>query len=121
VSWGALAATALRGLANYVGAAAPATPASASPVKDVSTGIGAAIAVLDEVKARNLTLSDAEAFANAVQQILVDLGVEPGIVLEASKLLEAVAPVFVSAWTSGLITGGDPAFPPGGGPDHYPR
>ncbi len=108
MSWGSFAATALRGLANVVvGGGAPAL-VSASSVGDVSTAVGASISVLKEVETRKLTITDAESFANAVQQILVDLGIEPGIVLEASKLLEAVAPVFVGAWRSGIITGGYP-------------
>ena len=108
MSWGTFAATALRGLANVVvGGGAPAL-VSASSVGDVSTAVGASISVLKEVETRKLTITDAESFANAVQQILVDLGIEPGIVLEASKLLEAVAPVFVGAWRSGVITGGYP-------------
>ena len=107
MSWGSLAVAAMRGLANVVGGAVPA-PASESPVGDVSTAVGASISVLKEVETRKLTISDAESFANAVQQILVDLGIEPGIVLEASKLLEAVAPVFVGAWRSGVVTGGYP-------------
>lgn len=105
MSWGSLAATALRGLANVVSGAAPAP---ASPAGDVSTAIGASISVLKEIETQKLTINDAESFANAVQQILVDLGIEPGIVLEASKLLEAVAPVFVGAWRSGIVTGGYP-------------
>jgi hypothetical protein len=105
MSWGSLAATALRGLAGVVNVKLSG-PASASPLGDVSTAVGASISVLKQVEARKLTFTDAESFANAIQQILVDLGIEPGIVLEASKLLEAVAPVFVGAWRSGLITGG---------------
>jgi hypothetical protein len=102
-----LAATALRSLAGVVAGKATGS-AIASPLGDVSTAVGASICVLKQVEARELTFTDAESFANAVQQILVDLGIEPGIVLEASKLLEAVAPVFVGAWRSGLITGGYP-------------
>jgi hypothetical protein len=103
MSWGGLLARGLRGLANVVGGKAPT-----GPVGDVSTAVGASISVLKEIESRKLTIGDAASFANAVQQILVDLGIEPGIVLSASKLLEAVAPVFVGAWRSGIITGGYP-------------
>jgi hypothetical protein len=96
-------AAALRGVANVAGGAD-----SSGPVADVSTAVGAAVAVLKEIEARKLTIADAAGFANAVQQILVDLGIEPGIVFEASKLLEAIAPAFISAWRSGVITGGYP-------------
>ncbi|HXT06233.1 MAG TPA: hypothetical protein VN715_04770 [Roseiarcus sp.] len=105
MSWGSLAATALHGLANVVGGKAVGP---ASPFGDVSTAVGASISVLKEVEARRLTFTDAETFANAVQQILVDLSIEPGIVLAASKLLEAVAPAFIGAWRSGIVTGGYP-------------
>jgi hypothetical protein len=81
----------------------------------LTTGVGAAGAVLQEIAARELTLADAAAFMNSVQQILVDLGIEPEIALEASELLEAVAPVLARS-----VTGGVPdAFPPGGGPSPY--
>jgi hypothetical protein len=109
---GSLAATALRGVGAILrgasGAPAAAKAAASGPLADVSTAVGAGVAVLQQIGARNLDLSDAESFANAVQQILVDLGVEPGVVLEASKLLEAVAPVFLGAWRSGIVTGGYP-------------
>ena len=114
MSLGALAAAALRGVAKLVGGASAPTP---SPLGDLSTAAGAGAAVLAHVAARKLTLADAEAFANGVQQILVDLGIEPGIVLEASKLLEGAAPVFLSAWSSGIVSGGDVTNQPGGGVD----
>ena len=107
MSWGGTLALALHGLANIVGGQGPAASAPGA-VGDVTTAVGASVSVLKEVEIRKLTVGDSMTFANEVQQILVDLGIEPGIVLEASKLLEAVAPVFVGAWRSGLITGGYP-------------
>jgi hypothetical protein len=108
-----VAAAALRSLADVIGgkqvrpAPNAASPIS-SPLGDLTTAAGASVAVLQKIHEQKLTFANAASFANAVQQILVDLGIEPGIVLEASKLLEAVAPVFVAAWRSGVISGGYP-------------
>jgi hypothetical protein len=107
MNWGGFLATGLRSLANVLAGNGPGL-APTGAAADVSTGIGASISVLKEIEARKLTIGDAASFANAVQQILVDLDVEPGIVLSASKLLEAVAPALVGAWRSGIITGGYP-------------
>ncbi len=116
MSWGSIAATLLKGIASALGGTSAPSTAPALPA-DLTTTYGAASAVLHEIGARKLTLADAEAFANGVQQILVDLGIEPAIVLEASKLLEAVAPAFLGAWQSGILTAGDITNQPGGGAD----
>lgn len=115
MSVGSLAATALRGLANAIGG--ESASAAPSPLGDVATAAGAGAVVLHEIAARSLTVAEAEAFANGVQQILVDCGIEPGIVLGLSKLLEAAAPVILGAYESGIVTGGDITNQPGGGVD----
>ena len=107
MNWGGFLATGLRGLAYMAGGKAPGS-ASTKPVGSISTAVGASISVLKEIESRKLTIGDAASFVNAVQQILVDLGIEPGILLEASKLLDAIAPVLVGAWRSGIIIGGYP-------------
>ena len=107
-------------LPEMAGKLFPALGSSPAPMADISTAGGAALRVIQEIIARKINLSDAEALANGIQQILVDVGSEPQLVFEASKLAEAVAAALASAYSSGIVTGGVPAaFPPGGGPGAY--
>ncbi len=102
------------GLRRLAGGLAPGS--SLPPLADVKTAGGAAVAVLGEVYKRKIDIADAEALANGVQQILVDLGIEPGLVLEASKILEALVPVLIALVRTAAADGAFKPAPRGGPP-----
>lgn len=116
MSLSSLAATALRSIADAVGG--KGATGGSNPIGDVESGVDALLLVFSDIKAQKLDLADAETLANAIQQILVDAGIEPAIVKEAITLGEAVLPVIADAYASGIVTGGDlaDAARPGGGP-----
>lgn len=118
MNWKSVLAAALRFLAGPLGGKAKASDAVV--IDDISTAAGAAVVLVREIHDRKLDFNDAVAFANGVQQILVDFGIEPGTALELSKVLEKLAPIVYGAYASGIIKGGIPdAFPAGGGPGPY--
>ena len=80
------------------------------PLGDVNTAAGVALRVIHELVVRQVNFGDVIALTDAVQQILVDFGVEPAIVLEASRVLEVVAPLLLKV----LLT--SPAAPRSGPP-----
>ena len=87
-----------------------------APLAEIKTGAGLVATVLRDVEARRIDLADVEAVANGVQQILVDLGVEPGLFFTASRLIEALAPAFVKVAACGFAHGAFDAAPRGGPP-----
>ena len=98
----------------------PSIGAASGPVADIGTAGGIALRVMQELIAQKVDLKDSVALANSIQQILVDIGVEPQPVFEAAKLAEAVAAAMLGAYSAGIITGGTPpSYPPGGGPGSY--
>ena len=75
-------------------------------ITDLSSGLGALVKVATEVRNRNLTFTDATTFANDLQAILVDLGIEPPAVEDVIDVAEILIPALRALYASGWITGG---------------
>ena len=85
-----------------------------TPIGDIKTGAQAIAAVLLDIEARKLSLKNGVALANAIQNLLVDEGVEPKLVAEGLALAGVALPLLEAAWRA---AGVNPFTPmPRGGP-----
>lgn len=75
-------------------------------ITDLSSGLGALVKVATEVRNRNLTFTDATTFANDLQAILVDIGIEPPAVEDLIDVAEVLIPALKGLYETGVITGG---------------
>lgn len=75
---------------------------------DVGSAAAAALALIEALVTKTADLQTVEDAANALQQVLVDLNVEPSMVMQAVELLEWLAPEIRALYTDGVITGGYP-------------
>jgi len=87
---------------------------------DLASAVDSAIALLTGLRQQTASFSTVEDALNALQQVAVDVGLEPAQAQQAVLLLEWLAPAVRALYAAGVIAGGVPdAFPPGGGPSPY--
>ena len=82
------------------------SPLGSTPVGDIEAVISALGAAISHIQTSGMTFTDAESIVNAIQEILVNAGIEPGVVATAIKVAETLIPFVVQGYQSGTITGG---------------
>ena len=115
MDWRQTLGVALRAVADAVdgkvGAAATAAPAPAAkgPARlpdDIDGAFTTAAALMNGLRSGGVNLGEVESVANALQQVAVDLGLEPAGVLMAVEGVEWLLPFVHGLYQQGLVQGG---------------
>ncbi len=91
------------------GALKAAGVAVAGPLGDVGNGFDAVVTAIAHLRAKQFSFADVASVLNAIQNILVDAGVEPKIVAEAMMIAGGVIPLLVDAYRAAGIDPFKPA------------
>ena len=114
MAWQQTAATFLRAFADNLAGPPPAPKAAPVAIpasrgglpSDIGTALATAAALIAGLRKGDVDFARVESVVNALQQVAVDLGVEPPGVLLAVEGVEWLLPFVHQLYTRGLVTGG---------------